>query len=125
MIARIRGLYDAMNAGDLEAVTEMGDPDIVVVRAGGQGELHGTSAIRDWLKPDAFESQVLEPLDFEVAGDRILVRLHSRVRGAGSGIELEIIAWSVFTFNQEGKVSRAEVFLEHEEDEARRALRGD
>ena len=125
MIARIRRLYDAMNADDLDAVTEMGDPDIVLVRVGGQGELHGTSAIRDWLKPDAFESQVLEPLDFEVAGDRVLARVRSRVRGAGSGIELEIIAWSVFTFSQEGKISRAELFLEHEEDEARRALGGE
>jgi ketosteroid isomerase-like protein len=121
-IARVTRLYEAMNSGDLDAVVEMGHPEIVLVRAGGQGELRGPEALREWMKPDAFASQILEPLEFEPSEDRLLVRLHSAARGAGSGIELEIDAWTVYTFDGEGRITRAEVFLDHEEDAARRSL---
>ncbi len=122
-IARISRLCDAMNSGDLEAAIEMGHPQIVLVRAGGQSELRGPEALRDWMKPDAFSSQVLEPRKFEASGDRLLVHVHSTARGAGSGIEVEIDAWTVYTFDQAGLIRHVEIFLEHEEDAARRALR--
>lgn len=49
----------------------------------------------------------------------------SDVRGAGSGIEMELEAWTLWTFDQDGRATRAEFFLPHQEDEARRALRGE
>jgi ketosteroid isomerase-like protein len=121
-IARIRRLYEAINGGDFDAVIEMGHPEVVLVRAGGQGELHGPEALREWMQPDAFSSQTLEPLEFEASGDRVLVRVHSTARGAGSGIEIEIDAWTVYTVGDDGRVRRVEIFLEREEDEARRAV---
>jgi ketosteroid isomerase-like protein len=123
-IARIRDLYDAMNRGDLDRAVQMAHPDVVFVRVGGQGELRGPEAIRGWMEPDAFEEQAYEPLDFESSGDRTLVRVHTAARGSASGIEVEINAWVVFTFGDDGLIVRTEVFLEHEEDAARRALRG-
>jgi hypothetical protein len=122
-IQRIERLCDAMNHGDLDSAVELGNPEIVLVRAGGQGELQGLVALRAWMEPDAFSSQFLEPLAFEVAGDRVLASLRSTVRGATSGIEMQIDAWTVYTFDDQGRLTRVEIFLEHEEGEARRVFR--
>src|SRR5207247_653086 len=83
------------NRGDFDVLIEVADPDIVLVRAGGQPELRGAEALRAWLEPDAFESQVLEPTEFRVAGNRVLMRVESTVRGAGSGIETKGEDWSI------------------------------
>jgi hypothetical protein len=122
-IDRINRLLDAMNAGQLDAAIELSAPDIVLIRAGAGGELRGTEQLRGWMEPDAFESQVTEALDYEVHGERALVRVRSRARGAGSGIEVDIGAWTVYSFDDQGRFTRVEIYLEHEEDEARRALR--
>jgi hypothetical protein len=76
------------------------------------------------MEPDAFESQVIEPDEFEATGNRVLVRQRASARGAASGIEVEIESWTVWTFDDDGKATRMEFFLPHEEDQARRALRG-
>jgi ketosteroid isomerase-like protein len=125
LVDRLRRIYEAMNDGDFDAVVERAHPDMTLTRPGGQGVLRGSEAIRRWLEPDAFESQVLEPVEFEVAGNRVLSLVRATLRGAGSGIEIEAEAWTVWTFDDEGTVTRAEVFLAREEDRARRALRGD
>jgi ketosteroid isomerase-like protein len=123
LIARLRHTHDLFNAGEFDAAVEIAHPDIVFVRPGAQSELRGAGAVRAWMEPDAFESQVIEPEEFEVAGNRVLVRLHATVRGAGSGIEVELESWTLWTFNEEGKATRMQFFLAGEEDEARRALR--
>jgi ketosteroid isomerase-like protein len=123
-IERVSTLLKAMNAGDYDAAAELGHPEIVLVRAGGAGELRGREQLRGWMEPDAFESQVTEILGVEVEGDRVMARVRSRARGAGSGIEIDIGAWTVYTFDDGGSLTRVEIFLEHEEDLARRALLG-
>ena len=122
LIERLRRSYELFNAEDFDAAIEMAHPDIVFVRAGGQSEMRGADALRAWMEPDAFESQMIEPEEFEAAGTRVLVRQHATARGAVSGIEIEIDAWSLWTFDEEGMVTRMEFFLHHQEDEARRAL---
>ena len=122
LIDRLRRGYDAFNRGDFDAAVEFAHPDIVFVRAAGQSDLKGADAIRAWMEPDAFESQVSEPLEIEIAGNRALIRQLTRARGAGSGIEVEVESWAVWTFDDDGTVTRMENFLEHDEDEARRAL---
>ena len=112
-----------MNAGELDAAVELSHPEIVLVRPGGAGELQGAELLRAWMEPDAFESQVTEIIGSEIHGERVLVHVCSRARGAGSGIEIDIGAWTVYSFDDEGKFTRVEIYLEHEEDEARRALR--
>jgi hypothetical protein len=121
-IDRVRRLYELLNAGDFDDAMRLGSPEITLVRVGDQGELRGPEALRAWLEPDAFASQLLEPLEFEASNRSVLVKLHLRARGAGSGIEMEIDAWTVYTFDEDGLITRVEIFLEHEEDEARRAL---
>jgi ketosteroid isomerase-like protein len=123
MIEGLRRQTEALNRGDFDAAMELADADIVLVRAGGLPELRGTEAVRAWLEPDAFESQVYELLGFEFHENRVLTRSLTKARGAGSGIEMEIEALSVWTFSDAGKVTRMETFLTSEVDEARRALR--
>jgi limonene-1,2-epoxide hydrolase len=115
---------EALNRGDFDAAIELADPEIVFVRPGGLPELHGPEAIRAWMEPDAFESQSVELLSHQVEGNRVMTRQRTTARGAGSGIEMEIQSFVVWTFTGEGKVRRVEAFTMHEEQEALRALRG-
>lgn len=124
LIERLRRTYELFNAEEFDAAVEMAHPDIVFVRPGAQSELRGADALRAWMEPDAFESQVIEPDEFEATGNRVLVRQRASARGAASGIEVEIESWTVWTFDDDGKATRMEFFLPHEEDQARRALRG-
>jgi limonene-1,2-epoxide hydrolase len=118
---RIRAGIDAMNRGDFEAATESMHPDIEYIAPGGQPPVRGVERMRAWMEPSAFERQRTEVLDVAVFGDRAL--LHSRLtaRGAGSGIEMQAEAWTVFTVDDDMRVTRIEAFLPHEEAEARRA----
>ena len=70
------------------------------------------------MEPDAFESQTLEPLDFRAAENRVLVRLRMIARGTGSGIEMDMELWNLWTFDDAGLVTRVQVFLPHEGAEA-------
>jgi ketosteroid isomerase-like protein len=124
LIERLRRVYGLFNAEDFDAAMEIAHADIVFARPGGQSDVRGAEALRAWMEPDAFESQAIEIEEFEVAGNRVLVRQHATARGAGSGIEIEIESWTVWTFDDDGKATRMQFFLPNEEGEARRALRG-
>jgi ketosteroid isomerase-like protein len=125
MIERLRAVYDALNRGDRDAVMDWAHPEIVLVRAGGQPDVKGMDAVRAWLEPDAFESQTFDPLEFQVQDNRALVRVRGAMRGAGSGIEMEIESWGVWTFDDDGQITRSEFYLHHEEADARRAFEAD
>ena len=121
-IERVRALLEAMNTGRYDDAIELSHPDVLLVRAGAGGELRGREKLRDWMEPDAFESQVTEIVSWEAEGDRVMAQVVSKARGAGSGIEIDISAWTVYSFDDQGRFTRVEIFLEHEEDEARSAL---
>jgi hypothetical protein len=46
------------------------------------------------------------------------VRQHVTARGAGSGIEVDIDGWGVWTTNDGGIPTRLEIYLPHQEAEA-------
>ncbi len=119
MIEALRRNNEILNRGDFDTAIELADPEIVFVRPGGLPDLRGVDAVRAWMEPDAFESRSVELLSFESAGNRVLTRQLTRARGAGSGIEMEIEALTVWTFNEEAKVTRVEAF-----SPARRTRRG-
>ena len=77
--------------------------------------------MREWMEPDAFEEQRVEPLDFRVEGKKVLVRQRTQARGAGSGINLDQEVWTVFTFDDDLLVTRMESYLPHQGSEARQA----
>jgi ketosteroid isomerase-like protein len=97
-------------------------PDVVFVRTGDQSDLRGVDAFRGWMEPDAFKSLHIQPVEFEVAGDKVLIRQRSTARGAGSEIEMKIDNWAVWTLDEDHRITRIETYLDHEEDAARRAL---
>ena len=117
-VAGLRRIYEAFNRGDFDTAVAVAHPEIEFVRPGGQSSLRGAEALRAWMEPDAFEEQRIEPLDFRVNGNKVLVRQHATARGAGSGIELDIELWAVWTLNDDGLVTRLEFYLPHQEAEA-------
>lgn len=121
-VAGLRRIYEAFNRGDFDAAAEIAHPDIEFVRPGGQSSVRGVAALRAWMEPDAFEEQRVEPVDFRVKGSKVLVRQRAQARGAGSGIELDIGSWAVWTLDDEGLVTRLEFYLHHQEAEALEAV---
>jgi uncharacterized protein len=90
----LRGAYEAFNEGGVEAFLERlapefqlrdreSSPDRAETRYGKQGlkELFDSYM-------EAFDALRLEPQEFIDAGDQIVVSLHQRVRGKGSGAEV-------------------------------------
>jgi hypothetical protein len=98
-----------------------GHPDIEIIRTGGQHVIRGAAGVRAWMEPDAFESMVIEPLEFRVVEDKVLVHGRAKVKGAGSGIETETLIWEVWTFNKAGLVTRVEIYSDHDEADALQA----
>jgi hypothetical protein len=118
-IARLREAYAAFSRGNYdEAIEGAVHPEVEFFPPGGQAPIRGADRFRAWMEPDAFESQIMEPLDFRAARNRVLVRLRMIARGAGSGMEMDMELWNVWTFDDDGLVSRVQVFLPHEEPEA-------
>src|SRR5918994_7918000 len=97
-------------------------PDIELVPSGGQQAIKGVAQVRAWMEPDAFESQVIEPLDFDVVENKVLIHSRAKIRGAGSGIELESLSWAVWTLDEAGLIARIEVYLDHQKAEALEAV---
>jgi ketosteroid isomerase-like protein len=116
--ARLRRAYDAFSRGNFDRALEIAHPDVEFVPPGGQAPVRGAKAFRAWMEPDALDENRIEPREMRVNGDKVLVRAHAWARGAGSGIELEVDAWAVWTFDEDGLVTRVEAFLDHQEGEA-------
>jgi ketosteroid isomerase-like protein len=121
-IERARQILEAVGAEDYDTALELIHSEVVLVPPGGQAPRQGAGRFRSWMEPDAFAEQVIQPLDF-VAGEdgRVLSTQHIKARGAGSGIELEITSFTVWSFDVDGLVTRVEIYLPHEEARARQA----
>ena len=117
-VEKLRRAYEAFSRGDFDTAIEFAHPEIEFVRVGGLAPLRGAEALRAWMEPDAIEDQRIEPLEFRTNGDKVLVHQITRVRGAGSGIELEVGAWAVWTLDENGLATRLEAFLAHQRNEA-------
>ena len=118
IINSLRRAYGAFSRADFDAAVEIAHPDIEFVPPGGQSPLRGADALRAWMEPDAIEEQRIEPREFRVRGNKVLVRQHTWGRGAGSGIEVEVDMWVVWTLNDDGLVTRVDAFLVDQEGEA-------
>jgi hypothetical protein len=67
------------------------------------------------MRPDAFDEQQIDALEFSVNENKVLVRQHARGRGAGSGIEVDVDFWSVWTLDDDGLATRLEFYLGHQQ----------
>jgi ketosteroid isomerase-like protein len=121
IISSLRRTYEAFSRGDFDTAIAIAHPEIELIPPGGQSALRGADALRAWMEPDAIEEQRIEPREFRIKDNKVLVRQHNWGRGARSGIEVEIDLWVVWTLNDDGLVTRIEAFLIHEESEALKA----
>ena len=118
IISSLRRAYEAFSRADFDTAIEIAHPDVEFVPPGGQSPLRGADALRAWMEPDAIEEQKIEPREFRVRGNKVLVDQHTWGRGAGSGIEVEVDMWVVWTLNDDGLVTRVEAFLVDQENQA-------
>jgi ketosteroid isomerase-like protein len=119
-VAALRRGYEAMNRGDFEALIALARPDVELTRPGGLAPIRVWPRSKPGCNPTRSRSKRIEPLDFRVNGNKVLVRQHMKARGAGSGIELEAGSWMVWTLD-DGRIVRGDGYFEHQETDARRA----
>jgi ketosteroid isomerase-like protein len=119
-----RRWLEAISGGseDFDRALALVHPDVVLVPPGDQGPYRGAESLRRWMEPDAFDRQVIKTFEAVASTDEtILGRQHITARGTTSGIELDVVSWSVWTFDEDGLITRIELYLDHEEDRAREA----
>jgi hypothetical protein len=86
----VRALFEAWNAGDMDALRELHDPGVIVRPVEDwpeAGPFVGREAVMGWFEQirEAWDTDAMEPISFTDAGDRVVVRL--LWRGAGQGPE--------------------------------------
>ena len=118
LIDRFRRSYAAFSRGDFDTAMENAHAEIEFFLPGGQAPLKGAAAVRAWMELDALEDQRIEALEIRPNGNKVLVRQKTSARGAGSGIELDVDSWVVWTLDDDGSTRRLEVFLIHQKAEA-------
>ena len=117
-----RRWLDAISHEDFDAAMALVHRDVVLVPPGDQGSYVGAESVRRWMEPEAFPRQTIEVLETVAGPDgTILARHHVSARGRASGIELDIVSWSVWTFDHDGLIARIEIYLERDADKAREA----
>jgi ketosteroid isomerase-like protein len=120
----VRRWLEAISGGseDFDRALTLVHRDVVLVPPGDQPPYRGAESLRRWMEPDAFQEQVVKTFEPVVVTERtILGRQLVMARGAASGIELDVLTWSVWSFADDGLITRIEIYLDHEEDRARKA----
>jgi ketosteroid isomerase-like protein len=108
----VRRTYAAFERGDISAALDDADPGLVTYRADPEAATwHGPEgflqAFADWTEGfDDFSATAEEFID---AGERVIVRVHQRARGHGSGVPVEADFWFVHTLS-DGKITRLDMF---------------
>ena len=120
----VQRMYAALSEGGIDAALEFIDPEFEAVippELSPEPDVYrGHEGVRRWFAGFEGMDLRLEPEGFIEDGERVLVTGALRVRGAGSGIEVEQHAVPAWTL-RDGKVVRVEVFPDLES--ARRAAR--
>ena len=114
----VREGYEVWNSGDLDAWLELLDPEVETVFYAGPdaSTYRGHEGVRQWYREglEAWDGWGrIEPDEIVDLGDRVLVTARWRVRGKGSGLEVESRQALLITL-RDGLVTRIEFY----EDEA-------
>jgi ketosteroid isomerase-like protein len=118
-VETLRGVFDAWNARDMDAVRESYDPGVMIVR-GLEGwpepaPVVGREAVIGYFEQlrETWDSDTMEPTsDLIDVGARVVVRQLWRAVGRGPDFEHEFTV--VYTFRK-GKISLMEYFWDHAE----------
>jgi ketosteroid isomerase-like protein len=117
-VAVVKAAFDAWNAGDMDRLRDMYDPNVVLhmVRDWPEpGPYAGREAVmRQWAQMrETWDADVLEPISsFVDVGDRVVVR--QIWRGFGRGPDANIDLTIICTFRH-GRVTSLEYFRDHAE----------
>jgi ketosteroid isomerase-like protein len=112
----VRAGFEAWNAGDIDALRELHDPDVVVRMVEGwpePGPFFGRESVMRQFEQmrETWDSDTVEPIsDFIEAGDRVLVRMIYR---GGRGPQADLEMTQVVTVRKGKIVYRA--FWDHAE----------
>lgn len=122
----LRGAYEDLNEGNIEGALAVLDPDAQWCEHSDlpeAGLYHGRDAIRAFLVSflESWDEFHQETEDLLTGDGCVLIMLRSRVRGAGSGIEVEARYAHLWTM-RDGRGVRVDAYLDP--DEALQALRG-
>jgi ketosteroid isomerase-like protein len=90
----VRDAFEAVNRGDVEWLIEHSAPDVEIRGRGVAGEpvlYTGAAGIREYFRDMAESWQSIEvvPEDIREIGDRVVAIANRRLRGRGSGIDVE------------------------------------
>jgi ketosteroid isomerase-like protein len=114
----VRAVFAAWNAGDMDALRELYDPEVIMRSVPDWPEpgpwVGRDAVIRQFVQQrEAFDADDLEPIsDFLDGADHIVVRLIWR--GAGYGPESNLEITSVYSVRQR-KIFYQEFFWDHAE----------
>jgi ketosteroid isomerase-like protein len=103
---------EAYARGDLDTALTYADPDIIwnpVEEAATQGHDAIRANLERWETD--FEDFEATPEEYIDAGDQVLVPIHWSGRGRGSGVQVDIRTYNVYTL-RDGKVIRMDEFTE-------------
>ena len=103
---------EAYARGDLDTALASVDPDIIwnpVEEAATQGHDAIRANLERWETD--FEDFEATPEEYIDAGDQVLVTIHWSGRGRGSGVQVDIRTYNLYTF-RDGKVIRMDEFTE-------------
>jgi len=93
-VERLRSAYEAFNTGGVEAFLERLAPEFQLRDRESSPDRAATRFGKEGIKQlfdsymEAFDALRLEPQEFIDCGDQIVVALHQRVRGKGSGAQV-------------------------------------
>jgi ketosteroid isomerase-like protein len=113
----VRAVFEAWNAGNMDAVRELYDPDVIARPAEGwpePGPFVGRAAVMRSYEQlrEAWDADTLDTITVIDAGDRVVVR--QRWHGVGQGPEMNMEVTNVFTIRK-GRVFYQESFWDHSE----------
>jgi ketosteroid isomerase-like protein len=115
--ARIRGMFECFNAGDVEGMAALCHPDVVVIDA---PDLPGTRTYRgrDELVAELhnlkemFQNPQATIDEIRIGDDRALALFHVLGHGQGSGVPINPEIAYVFTLDG-GEITQIRIFLDH------------
>jgi ketosteroid isomerase-like protein len=107
--------YEMYGIGDRAEAEAIFDPHVVISPTE-EGPSYGLDAIRDNFEhwKAAWEELEVTAEEFIDAGDRVLVTVHHRGRGRGSGIEVDTRFYEVYSLRN-GKVARSDEYADRAE----------
>ena len=117
-VEAVRRLYDAFSTGDFAQALEQAEPDFewVPPERDIQGPAQGRDELQRLLRnqEEAYEEFRIEAEELTDHGDQVLAFIRIRGRGRSSGVEFDIRAATVWTFD-EGRLVRGKAYPNRDE----------